>query len=169
MLPSLRETIELATPLDQELNPRRSSGDQSKSEKSMLNVFKGRIGRGRYWNLTGLCALALVVALCSVVMTANQTSASPVNVPATVVAIAGALLFFATCVALLGIGVWRLHDRGKSGFWIILYYAVPFVMALLAIDPEGRGMALNYIALAISVWAMIDLGILKGRPLPVTA
>ena len=135
----------------------------------MLDVFKGRIGRGRYWSLTGLCALAFIVALYSVVITANQTSAAPVNVPATVVAIAGVLLFFATCVASLGIGVWRLHDRGKSGFWIILYYPVPFIMALLAIDPEGKGMALNCIALAILVWATIDLGILKGRPLPVTA
>jgi uncharacterized membrane protein YhaH (DUF805 family) len=123
----------------------------------------------RYWRLTGLCALALIVALYSVVITANQTSAPPVNVLATVVAIAGVLLFFATCIASLGIGVWRLHDRGKSGFWIILYYPVPFIMAFLAIDPEGQGMVLNCIALAILVWTIIDLGILKGCPLPVTA
>ena len=135
----------------------------------MFDVFKGRIDRGRYWSLTGLCALALIVALYSVVITANQTSAPPVNVLATVVAIAGVLLFLATCVASLGIGVWRLHDRGKSGFWIILYYPVPFIMALLAIDPEGQGVVLNCIALAILVWAIIDLGILKGRPLPVAA
>jgi uncharacterized membrane protein YhaH (DUF805 family) len=135
----------------------------------MFDVFKGRIDRGRYWSLTGLCALALIVALYSVVVTANQTSASPVNVLATVVAIAGVLLFLATCVASLGIGVWRLHDRGKSGFWIILYYPVPFIMALLAIDPEGQGVVLNCIALAILVWAIIDLGILKGRPLPIAA
>jgi uncharacterized membrane protein YhaH (DUF805 family) len=126
----------------------------------MFDVFKGRIGRGRYWGLTGLCALALIVALYSVVITVNQTSAPPVNVLATVVAITGVFVFVATCIALLGVGVWRLHDRGKSGFWIILYYAVPFVMALLAIDPEGRGIALNCIALAILVWAIIDLGIL---------
>jgi uncharacterized membrane protein YhaH (DUF805 family) len=130
----------------------------------MFDVLKGRIDRGRYWSLTGLCALALIVALCSVVLTANQTSAPPVNVLATAVAIAGVLLFFATCVASLGIGVWRLHDRGKSGFWIILYYPVPFIMALLAIDPEGQGVVLNCIALAILLWATIDLGILKGRP-----
>jgi uncharacterized membrane protein YhaH (DUF805 family) len=133
----------------------------------MFDVFKGRIDRGRYWSLTGLCALALIVALYSVVITVNQTSASPVNVLATVVAIAGVLLFLATCIASLGIGVWRLHDRGKSGFWIILYYPVPFIMALLAIDPDGQGVVLNCIALAIFAWAIIDLGILKGHPLPI--
>jgi uncharacterized membrane protein YhaH (DUF805 family) len=135
----------------------------------MFDVFKGRIGRGRYWRLTGLCALALMVALYSVVMTVNQTSASPVNIPATVVAIAGVLLFFLACVASLGIGVWRLHDREKSGFWIFLYYPVPVILALLAIDPEGQRIALDYVALAILVGATIDLGILKGRPPPVTA
>jgi uncharacterized membrane protein YhaH (DUF805 family) len=129
----------------------------------MFDVFKGRIGRGRYWSLTGLCALALIVALYSVVITANQTSTRPVNVLATVVAIAGVLLFFATCVASLGIGVWRLHDRVKSGFWIILYYPAPVILALLAIDPEGLHIALDCIALAISTWAIIDLGILEGR------
>jgi uncharacterized membrane protein YhaH (DUF805 family) len=135
----------------------------------MFDVFKGRIGRARYWGLTSLCALALIVALYSVVVTANQTSAPPVNVLAAVVAIAGVLLFFATCVASLGIGVWRLHDRRKSGFWIILYYPLPVILALLANDPEGQHIALDCIALAIMGWAIIDLGILKGRPLPVTA
>jgi uncharacterized membrane protein YhaH (DUF805 family) len=128
----------------------------------MFDVFKGRIGRARYWGLTRLCMLAFIAAYFSVVLTVNYASARPVNYVAAVVAILGALLFFATCVALLGIGIWRLHDRGKSGFWIIAYYAMPFVMAFLAIDPEGQSMVLNCIALAILVWAFVGLGILKG-------
>jgi uncharacterized membrane protein YhaH (DUF805 family) len=135
----------------------------------MFDVFKGRVGRGRYWSLTGLCALALIVAVYSVLITANQTNAPPVNVLATVAAIAGVVLFIATCVASLGIGVWRLHDRGKSGFWIMLYYPVPVILVLLAIDPEGQRAVLDYIALAILACATIDLGVLKGRPLPVIA
>ena len=129
----------------------------------MFDLFKGGIGRARYWGLTGLCMLAFITAYFSVLLTVNYTTARPVNYVAAGVAILGAFLFLATCVALLGIGIWRLHDRGKSGFWIILYYAVPFVMAFLAIDPEGQGMMLNCIALAIAVWAIIDLGILKGQ------
>jgi uncharacterized membrane protein YhaH (DUF805 family) len=78
------------------------------------------------------------------------------------VAIAGVLLFFATWIAAFGIGVWRLHDRGKSGFWIILYYPAPVILALLAINPDGQGVVSNCIALAILVWAIIDLGILEG-------
>jgi uncharacterized membrane protein YhaH (DUF805 family) len=128
----------------------------------MFDVFKGRIGRARYWCLTGLCMLAFTTAYFSVLLTVNYTTARPVNYVAAGVAIVGVVLFLATCAALFGIGVWRLHDRGKSGFWIVFYYAVPFVMALLAIDPEGQGVMLNCVALAIAVWAIVDLGILKG-------
>ena len=134
----------------------------------MFDVFKGRIGRARFWGLTSLCMLAFIAAFCAVVLTANQTSRGPVNVPATIVAIAGVFIFVAACVALFVVGIWRLHHRGKSGFWIILYYAVPSMMALLAIAPEGQGTVPECVALAILVWAMIDLGILEAAE-PVVA
>jgi uncharacterized membrane protein YhaH (DUF805 family) len=130
----------------------------------MSDVFKGRIGRDRYWRLTVLCGLASIVALFFVAITANQTSRSPVNVLAAVVAIAGVFIFVAACVALFVVGIWRLHDRGKSGFWIILYYPVPLILALLAIHPDRQGTVPECIALAILVWAIIDLGILEGKP-----
>jgi uncharacterized membrane protein YhaH (DUF805 family) len=126
-------------------------------------AFKGRMSRARYWGLTSLCMLALFASSLSVALTANYTSAPPVNVVAVVVAIVGVVIFFAMCVALFGVGGRRLHDRGKSALWIILYYAVPFIMAVLGVDPESQGVALDCIALAIVVWAIIDLGILEGK------
>jgi uncharacterized membrane protein YhaH (DUF805 family) len=127
----------------------------------MIDVFKSRIGRARFWGLTSLCILAFITGLYAVVITANQTSSGPVNVPATIVAIAGVFIFVAACAALFVVGIWRLHDRGKSGFWIILYYLAPFILALLAIDPEGSGIVPECIALAILAWVVIDLGILE--------
>jgi uncharacterized membrane protein YhaH (DUF805 family) len=127
-------------------------------------AFKGRIGRASYWGLTSLCMLALFASSLSVALTANYTSAPPVNVIAVVVAIVGVLIFFVMSMVLFGTGVCRLHDRGKSGFWIVLYYPVPFILAVLAIAPEAQGIALNCIALAILGWAIIDLGILKAQP-----
>lgn len=123
----------------------------------MTDPFKGRIGRDRYWRLTGLCALAFGVAFFSIVLTINNS-----NVIAFVLVVIGVFLFFATCVALLGAGVRRLHDRGKSGFWIISYYVVPAVLVVLSADPNGQRDPLSYVALAILVWAIIDLGIREG-------
>ncbi|UZE50904.1 DUF805 domain-containing protein [Rhodopseudomonas sp. P2A-2r] len=126
------------------------------------SAIKGRMGRARYWIWSGLCALAAMVGLVLVVGTVNQTSQSPVNVPATIAAIAGAFMFVAACVALVVIGVWRLHDRGKSGFWIVLYYGAPSVLALMAVGPQTDGILQNGLALAILGWAMIDLGALEA-------
>jgi uncharacterized membrane protein YhaH (DUF805 family) len=132
----------------------------------MLNVFKDHTGRSRYWILTAFCMLAIIAGLIGVVGTVNQTSGGPVNVPATIVAAVGALIFVAGCVALFIVGIWRLHNRGKSGFWIILYYPVPPIMALLADGPETSIPVLSLVALAIAVWAIIDLGFLDE---PLTA
>jgi uncharacterized membrane protein YhaH (DUF805 family) len=125
----------------------------------MNDIFRGRIGRDHFWRLTGLCGLAYCVAFFSIVFSINQS-----NVAGVVLVILAVFLFFATCVALLGAGVRRLHDRGKSGFWIILYYVVPAILAVASMDPDGRRDALFYIALAILVWVVIDLGVREGKP-----
>jgi uncharacterized membrane protein YhaH (DUF805 family) len=128
----------------------------------MFDVINGRTGRARFWGLTSICILAFIAGLYAVVVTANQTSSGPVNVPATIMAVAGVFILVTACVALFFVGIWRLHDRGKSGFWIILYYAVPAILAMLAIDSEGQGTLPEYVALAILVWVIIDLGVFEG-------
>jgi uncharacterized membrane protein YhaH (DUF805 family) len=129
--------------------------------------FQGGISRARYWGLTGLCVLAFVVAYFSIILAIKYTSAR-LDFVSAVTAIVGVVLFFAACVALLGAGVRRLHARGRSGFWIILYYAVPAILALLAIDPEGKGTVSAAFALAILVWVIVDLGVREAAE-PVVA
>jgi uncharacterized membrane protein YhaH (DUF805 family) len=125
-------------------------------------AFKGRIGRVQYWGLSSLCMLALFVVFVSVGQTARFTGAGPADIIAGVWAVVGTVLFFAMLVAFFGIGVRRLHDRGKAGFWIILYYAAP--LALAVGNDVAESTALIRIAQAIVVWSIIDLGILEGKP-----
>ncbi len=127
-----------------------------------LFSFWGRIGRARYWGLSGLCLLVLIASAIAVALTANATNAAPVNVAAAAAAITGLLLCWAMAMALVGIGVRRLHDRGKSGFWIVLYYPVVPPVAFMLFD-GGRFGAAGGIAAAIAIWAVIDLGVLKGK------
>jgi uncharacterized membrane protein YhaH (DUF805 family) len=124
-------------------------------------MFKGRIGRARYWGLTSFCMLAFIAAYFLMILAIKYTSEGPIV--SAVAAILSLLIFLATCVAFLGIGVRRLHDRGKSGFWIILYYVVPFILAIAAMDPDGQRDALDWVALAIVVCAIVDLGVLEGK------
>ncbi len=126
--------------------------------------FKGFIGRASYWRFTGICSLAFITAYFSIILSINGS-----DVLAIALVGVGVSLFFAAWVALLGIGVRRLHGRGKHGFWIGLYYPVPFILAIAAMDPNGQRDFLDWIALAILAWAIIDLGILGGRPAPIAA
>ena len=125
----------------------------------MNNIFKGPIGREQFWRLTGLCGLAFCVSFFSIALTNNQS-----NIAALVLVVFAVFLFFAACAALLGAGVRRLHDRGRSGFWIILYYVVPAALAVASMDPYGRRDPLIYVALALLVCVVIDLGVLEGKP-----
>lgn len=123
--------------------------------------FKGRIGRARYWALTSLCMLAFTVAYFLMIVGIKYASDGPVV--SAVTAIMSVVIFLATWGAVSGVGVRRLHDRGKSGYWIILYYFVPFILAIAAMDPNGQRDFLDIIALLVLIWAMIDLGILEGK------
>ena len=60
----------------------------------------------------------------------------------------------------LGVTVRRLHDTGRSGWWILLFYAVPMVL-----NATGSPI-LSVVSLAISVWMFVELGCLKGTAGP---
>jgi uncharacterized membrane protein YhaH (DUF805 family) len=140
-----------------------------KGEIRMFELFSfwGRIGCARYWGLSGVCVVIFIASSIAVALTANATNAAPVNVIAVGVALAGLLICWAMGMALAGIGVRRLHDRGRSGFWILLYYSVVPVVPLGLFGPESfgaLGTAVIGLAAAIMLWSVIDLGLLPGKP-----
>jgi uncharacterized membrane protein YhaH (DUF805 family) len=67
----------------------------------------------------------------------------------------------------------RLHDRGKSAWWLLVFYAVPGILGHLA---KGAwyagvaGMGLHYIlalvAFALSIWGFVEIGCLRGSAEP---
>lgn len=131
-----------------------------------LFSFWGRIGRARYWGLSALCLALLVGSALAVALTANATNATPVNIFAVGVAIVGFFIVCAMAFALVGIAVRRLRDRGKSGFWVVLYYPVYPPVLFILLDGERfgpAGTAIFGLAAAIMIWSIIDLGVLKGK------
>jgi uncharacterized membrane protein YhaH (DUF805 family) len=126
-----------------------------------------RIDRSRYWRWSSVGLGAGAAGLWAVIATVNQTSQPPVDIGATIAAIAGILVFAAAAIALVVIGIWRLHDRGRSGVWIIPYYAAPCALALAGLDPDGQRDMLAVAAVLILAGALTDLGLLKGAPVAV--
>ncbi|MGQ0742085.1 MAG: DUF805 domain-containing protein [Alphaproteobacteria bacterium] len=68
----------------------------------------------------------------------------------------------------------RLHDRGKSGWWLLLFFLAPIVLSWLKLrltihlglagyaDPPLEAVVISFATLAIVVWGLIELGILRG-------
>jgi uncharacterized membrane protein YhaH (DUF805 family) len=68
----------------------------------------------------------------------------------------------------LAVGVKRLHDRDKSGWWILLFWLGPgFLGSWQTTTPDLSGVfILSLASLAILIWAFVELGCLPGTPGP---
>jgi uncharacterized membrane protein YhaH (DUF805 family) len=91
----------------------------------------------------------------------------------------GIILFFVIAfvivvvllIAAISLSIRRLHDRDKSGWWLILFWVAPTVINLF-----GEGMALTatpgqinpvsglllLVAFGISIWGFVELYCLRG-------
>jgi len=67
-------------------------------------------------------------------------------------------------VSWFAVGVKRLHDRDKSGWWILLFYVAPSVLGSIANTREQplAGFVLGVASFAISIWGLVELGFLRG-------
>ena len=124
--------------------------------------FRGRAGRPAFW-LVSLTWFVLSNAFdywwsTKGVMAAAAHDRAMVNA-ALVVASLPALV---SCVA---IGARRLHDRNKSAWWLLLFAVVPPLLqgaASLNTLEAGPVVWLNVAAIALSLWALVELGFMRG-------
>jgi uncharacterized membrane protein YhaH (DUF805 family) len=151
----------------------------------LLSRFEGRTSRARYWLATLIIlvsmvsALLLLATICEKLGIATGTlSIDLIGVSASVepdadstavkmspfaqVVIVAMTLVFAWFYAAASIR--RLHDRNKSGWWI-----VPFVGAIGLVDQFGGRLAGSWatfpVKLAIliaSVWGLVEMYWLRG-------
>ena len=106
---------------------------------SELFLPRGRATRSQFWNIQMVWMAALALAIWLATLNPNGESWDATRIATT--------FFFAFVLAT---GAWssfcanlrRLHDRGKSGWWILLG-CVPIVGYL---------------------WLLIDVGFLRGQP-----
>lgn len=146
--------------------------------------FDGRINRGRFWCVIVFVMVAMlafggmVVAVGSfgngpksfsvnvydvfaLVDPAWYKSLPRLNIPFAVFHLAATLLvlwiYLAACVK-------RLHDRGRSGWWMLLYFAVPGLYNRFAgwLPDSDVTTAIGVGVMLLVIWNVIELGFLRG-------
>lgn len=128
----------------------------------------GRANRKPYW-LTALATFG-VVMVCAFVMApflpGEGQSVGTAAIIAICIPVLPVLYMIWVCIA---VSIRRLHDRDKSGWWAVLYLAVPVILDAIAgdnFDTMGPLILLKVASGLISLFALIDLGFLKGTTGP---
>jgi uncharacterized membrane protein YhaH (DUF805 family) len=138
---------------------------------TLLFSFNGRINRGKYW-----LAVLIYMIVWTVFIAGSLIWLGGMNID-NLLSLAGAgLLIWLIGIILLILGAWsglavgvkRLHDRDKSGWWILLFWLGPSILgSWQAATPDlGGGFVLSLAAAAIAIWAFVELGCLPGTPGP---
>ena len=146
--------------------------------KTLLFSFGGRLNRGKYW--LGVVISTLVYIAAAIIFGILYVVAGTTG------SILGGLVGVAAFVAVIWIGlaisINRLHDREKSGWWLLLFLLGPVVVGGVGTVLSTNSPALNILfsvaSFGISIWALVELGCMKGTtgpnlygpdPLPIEA
>jgi uncharacterized membrane protein YhaH (DUF805 family) len=127
------------------------------SMSQLLFSFQGRLNRKPYW-MTAVVIIALMIVL--IVIAIAFFVEREIGAIAVVALIA--LLYIPLIWVGLAVGAKRLHDRDKSAWWLLLFYAVPSILSSAADRIEGGGIILHLVSFAITIWAIVELGFLRG-------
>lgn len=109
--------------------------------KPLLFSSRGRINRTKFW-LTNLACYAVFMVVYipfALTLRADQQTLSGMQFVFMAVIVMASVVFMVISVML---GIKRFHDRGKSGFWVLIQL-VPIIGAF---------------------WYLIECGFLRGTP-----
>lgn len=123
---------------------------------SYLSI-SGRLRRRDYWRRT-LAVLGILLAgslLAYLFRDGNE-------IAVLMLAAVGAISMVVGIVVTIASAVRRLHDRNKSGWWLLLFLFLPTLLNTLAGAGGDEGAAFALIGLPFSIWGLIEIGILRG-------
>jgi uncharacterized membrane protein YhaH (DUF805 family) len=159
--------------------------------RSLLFSFEGRINRAKYWyvSFASLCSYLFFYVFMAVLAWALggffavksvSVHIFPLmyfhvsftyNSPASSAALLYPL-FYAAETPFLVIGIWflaattikRLHDRNKSGWWIVPFCVAPSLLyELMWLDaPLTVALIVSALGFGLALWGFVELSCLKG-------
>lgn len=119
---------------------------------NLLFGFQGRINRSKYW----LAVVIWLVIWCVLVALLLLTEFSAVAIGLAVI------VLIPSTVSGIAVGIKRLHDRDKSGWWLLIFYVVPPVLDGIGNAVPEMSFIFSAASLAITIWMFVELGFLRG-------
>jgi uncharacterized membrane protein YhaH (DUF805 family) len=125
---------------------------------NLLFQFSGRTNRGQYW--FAWLIYAVIYFLIGVLGYLSDSMA---------IAALNSMVTIVLFISSLAVGTKRLHDRNKPGWYLVLFYVLPGILFIAGMGvgmlPDGSNMVATVLGLAgfaISIWAFVELGCLRG-------
>src|SRR6266496_770785 len=129
----------------------------------LLFSFQGRLNRKPYWMTAIATMLIIIVLLLFALILIREQRFEFAGLTLVLLVI----LYIPLIWIGLAIGAKRLHDRDKSAWWLLVFYAAPGILSTAGNRMEDVGfIILHIISFGISVWAFVELGCLRGTPGP---
>jgi uncharacterized membrane protein YhaH (DUF805 family) len=140
----------------------------------LLSTYVGRINRSKYWTAVLIyVAINVVVVAIGFIMFGNSILALGDDAADDGIILGLAskgigfillvvVIYIPLLVSSVFVGIKRLHDRDKSGWWLLVFYLVPMLLNGLG-DVSS---IFSFVAFGISIWAFVELGCLRGTPGP---
>ncbi|MGH6909229.1 MAG: DUF805 domain-containing protein, partial [Phenylobacterium sp.] len=143
--------------------------------------FEGRLNRANFW-LAIPIILCLMMVLGILVLISSKLFGGPASInfrvddifsaldPESYRSLSAASLSKAVIKAIgtplflwiyLAIAIKRLHDRNKSGWWMLLFFVFPGLFDQFA-DRLGDSYAVQFVAFVVCVWGFVELCFLRG-------
>jgi len=135
----------------------------------LLFGFQGRINRLKYW--LGFCTWVVIGVLVYFALKIVIVAAG-LDAGAVLFWGLGLLVLLPFLVSSVAINLRRLHDRDKSGWWLLVFYLIPVALAVFAQaavngNPDSSvTKAAQYGTLAIQFWMIVELGFMPGTKGP---
>ena len=127
--------------------------------KQLLFSFRGRLNRKRYW-MTVIVTMAVIILLLLLALVMMREQRFEFAALTVVILL---LLYIPLIWIGLAIGAKRLHDRDKSAWWLLVFYVLPGILSSLGNQMDDLGLLiLHVVSFAITVWAFVELGCLRG-------
>jgi len=129
------------------------------STTQLLFSFQGRLNRKPYWTMVIATTVVFILVLLLALAALREYGLEFLPVTIAIILV----LYIPLIWIGLALSAKRLHDRDKSAWWLLVFYALPTILSTAADRTEDvQFIILHLISFGITVWALVELGGLGG-------